>query len=312
MAYFVYYLILLPLSWLPLPVLYLLGDGFAWLNWHLIGYRKKVVLSNIRQSFPHYTEAEVLTLGREYYNRFFETIAESIKQFSMAEATSVRRCRIENVELVHHLQEQGRSFIAYGAHYSNWEMAGLSFPSQLRPLRVMGIYSPFKNATLDRLLSGNRSRTGVIMVSRRKVKEYYETWAEPTVEFYVADQSPSNARWELVHWTTFLGQTTAFLAGPERYAMRHDRPVYYMALRRQRRGYYVATLIPITDTPRETERGFITEAFARQVEREIINDPASWLWSHRRWKREVPGGVAELLEHEAYLPAQHTLEDNPE
>ena len=74
----------------------------------------------------------------------------------------------------------------------------------------------------------------------------------------------------------------------------------------------MATLIPITDTPRETERGFITESFARQVEREIINDPASWLWSHRRWKREVPGEVAELLEHEDYLPAAYSLDDTTE
>ncbi|CAH1001870.1 Lipid A biosynthesis palmitoleoyltransferase [Neolewinella maritima] len=305
MAYLVYYLILLPLSWLPLPVLYLLGDGFAWLNWQVIGYRKSIVLGNIRQSFPDYTDAEVQALGREYFARFFETIAESIKQFSMSEANSVRRCRIANADLVDHLRQEGRSFIAYGAHFSNWEMAGLSFPSQFPGFRVMGIYSPFKNATLDRLFTHNRSRTGVLLISRRKVKEYYATQTEPTVEFFVADQSPSNARWDLVHWTTFMGQTTSFLAGPERYAVRYDRPVYYMALRRERRGYYVATLIPITETPQDTEPGMITEAFARQLEREIHADPASWLWSHRRWKRGVADEAALLLQDRAYLPAQY-------
>ena len=305
MAYLIYYLILLPLSWLPLPVLYVLGDGFSWLNWQLIGYRKSVVVRNIRRSFPHYREAEVKQLGRAYFRRFFETIAESIKQFTMSEANAIRRCRVANAEVVDHLRKAERSFIAYGAHFSNWEMAGLSFPAQFPGFRVMGIYSPFKNETLDRLFTVNRTRAGTLMVSRRKVKEYYDAQPPPTVEFFVADQSPSNARWQKVHWTTFLGQTTSFLAGPERYAVRYDRPVYYMNLRRQRRGEYVATLIPITDDPRSTEPGFITEAFARQLELEITNDPASWLWSHRRWKREVPDEVAGLLEKQKYIAAEY-------
>ena len=305
MAYLIYYLILLPLSWLPLPVLYVLGDGFSWLNWRLIGYRKSVVIRNIRRSFPHYSEAEVKQLGKEYFRRFFETIAESIKQFTMSEANAIRRCRVANAEVVDHLREAERSFIAYGAHFSNWEMAGLSFPAQFPGFRVMGIYSPFKNETLDRLFTVNRTRAGTIMVSRRKVKEYYDAQPPPTVEFFVADQSPSNALWQKVHWTTFLGQTTSFLAGPERYAVRYDRPVYYMNLRRQRRGKYEATLIPITDDPRSTEPGYITEAFVRQLELEITNDPASWLWSHRRWKREVPDEVAGLLENQEYVPAEY-------
>ena len=305
MAYLLYYLVLLPLSWLPLPVLYVLGDGFSWLNWRVIGYRKRVVLDNIRRSFPDYTKRQVQELGREYFRRFFETIAESIKQFTLSERNAIRRCRVANAEIVDHLRREKRSFIAYGAHFSNWEMAGLSFPAQFPGFRVMGIYSPFKNETLDRLFTRNRTRAGTLMVSRRKVKEYYEAPQPPTVEFFVADQSPSNALWQKVHWTTFLGQTTSFLAGPERYAVRYDRPVYYMNLRRQRRGEYVATLIPITEDPPSTEPGFITEAFARQLELEITNDPASWLWSHRRWKRGVPEEVAALLEGQQYIPAEY-------
>ena len=306
MAYLLYYLVFLPLSYLPWPVMYGMADGLEWINWHLLRYRRDVVRQNIRRCFPEYSPAEVDRLARNYYHFFFDSIVESIKLFSMSEGAAVRRCRVVNPEVVDHLRKEGRSFIAYGAHFSNWEIAALSFSPQFTGFTVMGIYSPLKNESLDRLFRQNRSRTGTQVVSRRVIDEYYaEHDGRPTVEFFVADQSPSNALWEKLHWTTFMGQTTAFLAGPERFAVRYDRPVYYMNLRRQRRGHYTAKLIPITDDPRSTPRGYITEAYARRLEHEIRTDPTTWLWTHRRWKRDVPEVVAEQLRDRPFIPPQY-------
>ncbi|WP_116124952.1 lysophospholipid acyltransferase family protein [Lewinella sp. IMCC34183] len=303
MGYLLYYLVLLPLSYLPLRALYGLGSALRLLNRHVIKYRLGVVRENLRGAFPDWSEAEVERQSRRYFSYFFDSIAESIKQFSMTEATAVRRCRVVNPEAVAHLRAQGKSYIAYGGHYANWEMAGLSFPSQLAGFGLMAIYAPLKDAVMDRLITANRGRFGVHLLPRRKVDDYYAAPPEqPMVEFFVADQSPSNAVWQKLHHTTFLGRPTAFLAGPERYAVRYDRPVYYMTLRRQARGYYTAKLVRITDDPRSTPPGFITEAFARRLEHEIRRDPAPWLWSHRRWKRPVPEEVEHRLRGAGFVP----------
>ena len=303
MAYLLYYLILLPLSCLPLRVLYLLGELMSAFNWHVVGYRKSVVLDNLSKCFPDRSSDQVTKLAKEYYSFFFSTIAESIKHFTMSERAAVRRCRVLNPEAIAHLLKEGRSVIAYGAHYGNWEMAALSFPSHFPNARVMGIYSPLKNEILNRLFTTNRGRTGTHLVSRRAVDEYFDApgSGRPAVDFFIADQSPSNAIVEKLHWTTFLGRTTAFLAGPERYAVRNDRPVYYMTLRRQSDGHYTAKLLPITDHPRDAAPGYITEAFARRLEQEILRDPTTWLWSHKRWKREVPEEVEALVRGEGFI-----------
>lgn len=309
MAYLLYYLVLLPLSFLPLPVLHVLGRLFSWLNWHLIGYRKTIVVDNLRGAFPDRDEAEIARLARGFYHFFFDSISESIKQFSISERAAVRRCKVMNPEILDHLKD--KSVIAVGGHYANWEMAALSFISQFPHHGVMGIYSPLKNEALDRLFAKNRSRTGTRVVSRRVVDEYFEAsdeGAPPMVDFFVADQAPSNIVWQKLLWTRFLHQITPFLAGPERYAVRYDRPVYYVTLRRVARGYYEARLLPITDTPREEEPGFISERFARILEEEIERDPLPWLWSHRRWKREVPEAVAELLRERPFIPPEYSPE----
>lgn len=306
MSYLLYYVILLPLSWLPLPVLYAIGRLLYFIGFRIAGYRKSVVYNNIRGSFPEWTEEKVKAQVREFYRYFFDSMAESIKLFSMSDKEIFRRCRVENPELVARFAEEGRSIIAVGGHYAGWEMAALGFPKHFPQQRVMGIYSPLKNEVLDRLIKANRSRTNTLMVSRRKVTEYFEEDpARPAVDFFIADQSPSNAAWWKVHWTHFLHRTTSFLAGPERYAVRYDRPVYYMTLRLEKRGHYVARLHPITDTPRETTPGFITEAYVRMLEQEIKRDPTPWLWTHRRWKRGVALEAEVALGEQPYLPAEY-------
>ena len=40
----------------------------------------------------------------------------------------------------------------------------------------------------------------------------------------------------------------------------------------------------MTETPKETREGEITEMFANYLEQTIRREPAYWLWSHKRWK----------------------------
>ncbi|MEM9259108.1 MAG: hypothetical protein AAGA62_05640, partial [Bacteroidota bacterium] len=173
MAYLLYYLVLLPLSWLPLSVLYGIGRLFYFVGFYLVGYRKEVVYGNLRNSFPAWTTEEVNQQAKRFYRYFFDSMAESIKLFSMPVAETIRRCRVENPEVVTKYAEQGRSVIAVGAHYANWEVAALSFNPQFPGMTVMGIYSPLKNETMDKLVMRNRGRTGTYLCSRRVVDEYF-------------------------------------------------------------------------------------------------------------------------------------------
>ena len=306
MAYLLYYCILLPLSWLPLSVLYGIGRVFYWIGFRLFKYRRKVVYGNIRGSFPTWTEAQVEAQVKKFYRFFFDSMAESVKLFSMPEAEVKKHCVVENPEILAPYAEAGQSVIVCGAHYSNWEIAALAFPLQFKPFTVTGIYSPLKNDTLDGLVHGNRRRTGTHLVSRRAVDEYFEEKPlDLSMDFFVADQSPSNAAWYKIHWTRFLNRTTSFVMGPERYAVRYNRPVFYATLRMVARGHYVTRLLPITDAPRGTEPGFITEAFARQAEKEIERDPTPWLWTHRRWKRGVAPEAAAALEGKDWIAGKY-------
>lgn len=54
-------------SLLPMPVLHLQASVLAWLLFRVLGYRRKVVLDNLRQSFPEKTESEIQRIAKGFY-----------------------------------------------------------------------------------------------------------------------------------------------------------------------------------------------------------------------------------------------------
>ena len=58
----------------------------------------------------------------------------------------------------------------------------------------------------------------------------------------------------------------------------------------------------ITENPKEMSWGQITEAHTRFLEKEILRQPEYWIWSHKRWKRELPADLEQLKkeQHEKF------------
>ncbi|MDH5609936.1 MAG: hypothetical protein OEY56_10680, partial [Cyclobacteriaceae bacterium] len=74
-----YYLVILPLSRLPFRVLYGLSDILYLALYVLAGYRKKVVFSNLRKSFPAKNDDEIREIAGKFYRHFCDLLIESIK-----------------------------------------------------------------------------------------------------------------------------------------------------------------------------------------------------------------------------------------
>ena len=98
------------------------------------------------------------------------------------------------------------------------------------------------------------------------------------------DQVPGYSN--MHYWPTFLNHPlTPVFTGGERLSRLLDYTVYYLDIRRPRRGYYVSQLVKITDNPAQMEKFQITEQYIRMLESSIRRNPPYWLWSHNRWKR---------------------------
>ena len=286
-----YYVFLVPLSLLPEGLLYAFSDFLYFIFYHVIGYRKKVVISNLKKSFPEKTDAEIKQITKKFYRHFCDIFLEGIKTFTASEKYITDRVKVIHGGLLENYYRQNRSVILATGHYANWEWPALAFIRHSSH-HALGIYKPINNKFFDSKLQQTRSKFGLTLMAIREVGNYFEKHKSlPCSYGFIFDQSPSNP--EKGHWVTFLNQDTVVLTGVERYARQYDFPVIYGKITKLKRGRYQIEYELVTDTPAQTQPGEITEAIMRINERLILGAPQFYLWTHRRWKHQrKPGSVS--------------------
>ena len=100
---------------------------------------------------------------------------------------------------------------------------------------------------------------------------------------FIADQTPSPSN---AYWTTFLNQQTPVFWGTERISKKLNYPIVYINVKRVKRGYYNVSAELLCNDPLELKEGVITEMHTKKLEENILKQPETWLWSHRRWKHK--------------------------
>jgi len=267
---------------LPFPMLYLLSDfGQFFLN-RIMGYRKKVILSNLKASFPGLTENELNIIAGKVYRNLADILVEGIKGFSMLPERLKKRHFITNPEIIEPWLSNGRSVIALPAHFNNFEWGSMS-PGLFTKHPIIAFYKPLSNVYINRFLKWSRVKFGTTLASIYETFQVFERNAvKPSVYIMAADQSPSNP--DKSYWIKFLGRQTAFLHGPEKYARMYNYPVVYVDVQRVKRGYYTVEVILLTDDPASLPEGEVTRRYAEKLEQSILKCPGNWLWSHKRWK----------------------------
>ena len=274
------------LSLFPLRLLYCISDALAWLLHSVVRYRRKVVDANLRSSFPDKTDAEIRLITRRFYRFLSDYFMETVKLTTMGRRQMSRRMRFEGLEEADKAMAAGHDVTLYLGHYCNWEWVS-SLPAHFSAEAVGGqIYHPLENRASDRLFLRIRSRWGAVSIRLHETLKVITRWhREGTVSMvgYIADQVPG---YNGIHcWVDFLNHDTPVYSGPERIARMQHSQVYYLDIRRPRRGYYIGKFIKMADDAAECEKFTLTKEYFRLLEESIRRQPQYWLWSHRRWKR---------------------------
>lgn len=270
------------LSLLPFWFLYLISDFLFIIIFYVIGYRRKVVQQNLANAFPDKNEQERSDIERKYYRYLSDLIVEVLKMTTISGKEVARRVNVLNPELMNEAFDNGKSIIGAVGHYGNWEMGALRL-SQLTDKRRIIIYKPVNNEVSDKWFLNMRSRFGATLVPMKStLRKFAEYRNELTFSVLVSDQTP--VREEVQYFTEFLNQQTAVFLGIEKLSKIIDCVVIFCDVRRVKRGYYQCTFVPLIDDPKQTAPYEITEAHVRYLEKVIREEPAYWLWSHRRWK----------------------------
>ena len=283
------YYIVLPfiylLSALPFRALYILSNGMYVFLYHITGYRKKVVITNLKNSFPEKTEDEINAICKQYYSYLCDLFLETFKTLTISKKSMLKHCYFhpEAQKLFDRLADENKSVILVLGHLGNWEWAGNTFSLCCRH-QLYVIYHPLRNKQFDGLMYKMRSHFGTKLIAK---KDTFRTMlaqkGELNATAFIADQTPfpDNA-----YWVRFLNQDTPVFKGTEIIAKKINYPIVYVNVNRIKRGYYELNAEMLCENPAATADEEITLMHTRRLEQDIIARPETWLWSHKRWKHK--------------------------
>lgn len=274
------------LSYLPLCLLHGLSTFLSALNFYVIRYRKEVVLNNLRNAFPNKSDKERKKIAFLSMRNLFDVIVETIKAPRLSREALTKHVVINNPEIVQHYFDQQQSVLVMTMHQCNWEWLLLGCCVQFS-VPIDAIYKTLHNDNANKFMYALRSRFGAdpipvktvvrsILLRRKQCRAYA----------LVADQAPIEKEEKI--WLKCLNQDTAFILGTERLAQLTRYPVFFLEMKRIRRGYYEANFTKIAEPPYSKSDHSITKRYAELFERTVRENPQDWLWSNRRWKRKKP------------------------
>jgi Kdo2-lipid IVA lauroyltransferase/acyltransferase len=272
------------LALMPFRIIYILSDVMYYvLKWS--GYRKAVVLENLSKSFPEKGDQEIAVIRNNYYRYLCDLILETLKTLRMSEKQTRKHCTFKNAEWLDKLYQNGRSVMIVMGHYGNWEWAGPIFALETQ-YQLVVIYRPLSNTYFENMMVGMRTRFGTqITPVDKTLRDMVANRNKITATAFIADQTATAKN---AYWTTFLHQPTAVFTGPEKLAKKFNHPVVYMKVARVKRGYYEVIPELLFLDPKDTSDNEVLEKFTKRLEEDIVRDPVTWLWSHKRWKHKRP------------------------
>lgn len=296
MAKIAYYLIIIPISFLPLRVLYLFTDLFYLLIITVIPYRRQVVRQNLINSFPEKSLSEIKKIEHQFYRHITDLLAEGTKNLTISQKELAKRLIVENSELMGNLHAKNKSVLLVSGHYNNWEWL-ITAQNTLFKHQAMGIGMPLSSKFWDKKINERRSRFGMKVVNAQNLKSEISLLSStPIAILILSDQSPGDSRKS--YWMNFLNQQTAVLFGTEQLANEYDFSTVFFKIEKVKRGYYKMSLQLISEDAKSMKWGEITENHTHLLEKEIVKHPQFWIWSHKRWKRDIPLDLEQLKEEQ--------------
>lgn len=284
---FLVFIIAFPLLWLisilPFRLFYFLSDIIYVIVYYIVGYRKTTVRENLAMALPHLSDAERKIIEKKSYQHLCDMFLEMVKTLTISSEEMNKRFLITNIELIKEYEKKEKSIMLLASHYASWEW--LITLNQKISYQGIGVYKKIANNYFDKLVRDIRSKYNTqLIVTSKTIPLISQNQKEKKLSVYglVSDQSPKMNR--IFHWETFMGIEVPVHTGPEMLSKKYDLNVIFAKVKKVKRGYYEATLIPITDDAKSIPNFEITHRYIQEVEKQIHEAPEYYFWTHKRWK----------------------------
>lgn len=275
--------IIILFSKLPLKVLYGLSDFIFVILYFVVGYRKDVVLQNLKNSFPAKSDSELKIIRKKFYLNFCDYLVETLKSFTISSHELRVRVQHLNQDVFHEAKKENKNIILLAGHIFNWEWFN-ALATIIPQEKSFPVYRKVQSSFWEQKVKAIRNRFGNHALEAKEVIRHIfkNTNDGNSVYMFVADQTPHSS--EVTYGLEFLHQKTPAFVGYDKLSTRMDLVFVYCEMKKVKRGYYQINYHRIYPDGEKFQEYEVVRKFHKMLETTINKRPDNYLWSHRRWK----------------------------
>ena len=283
---FILYLI----TWLPLPVIRLLGAGAGKLIALIVPKRAKVAKKNLQLWNPTLSDEEVETLYRENIRRTGMALFETAMGWWWPSWRVKRAIVIEGTEHVEEALAQGTGVFGMALHNMNLEFAcrGIGFfhPS-------IAFYRKHNNPLVDYLQYHGRNRSNKYMIDKRNAKALLAALDDNELCLYLPDQDygPKQSIFVPFGGVKDTATTTATLM----FIRRSQARPMLITSQYTKSGYKIKIFPPLIGLGEMEDAAALT-TLNQHIDAAVKEQPESYLWMHKRFKTRPKENPASLYD----------------
>ena len=259
------------------------------LFYHLLPYRRKVMLENMRRVFGETVpEHEIRRLAQAHYAHIWRLIVEFLWFPLLPMSQRSKLVRVENEDVLRRAHAQGKGVLLLTGHFGNFEVATAAGIAQFPEAHghFHFVRRPFKPRWLEKFVYQRSLRIGFGSLPKQgSLDLFIARLTAGDIVLFPFDQHAGGRDGIEVD---FFGHPAGTFRSLALIACATGAPVVLAASWREPDGRHVLRfeepLIPIECEDYDEEIRRNTRAYNAALERLILRHPEQWWWMHRRWK----------------------------
>lgn len=252
----------------------MIRDSVYFIFRYILRYRKNIIDKNLQFIFPGSSNEQ---LKKHFYLHIANLLSDAL-------LGSKKKLLLSNPEILDEYIGTEKPIIIAFSHYSDWELAA-QLPLHIKQPCVSA-YKPLKNHWFNQIVRKKRQMWGLKMVDYRKIiKHIMENKNKNNCYLFLVDQYPTHD--QSSNKVKFFNHDIRYLSGVEKIAKKINCPVFYLHMGKSDIDGVDTKLIELAVSPAKLNNGQLTQKIAAELELQIKNNPALWLWSHKRFKDHI-------------------------
>ena len=271
------------LNLLPFRIALLFGDMIGILAFSVLRIRRKVTLTNLRNSFANtYDNYKLKQIGLNAYRNFAKSMIEyglfpKLKKRDLTEFIS-----IDGLEHLIRLRDNKQGAVMVTGHFGSWELTGAYIATQGFPIDYL--VGEQHNLEINRLMNEHRQLFGIGLIELGvAARGVFKAVKAGRMVAMLSDQDAGTDGVVV----QFLGRPASTPKGPAAFALRTGVPMMFGTIVRQgpKQKIFLEPPIEYTETGnKEVDIRNLTQIYTSILEKYIRKYPDHWFWPHRRWK----------------------------